>query len=427
MHLASFIGLRFLRAPRRTRSITAVTWFSVLGVMLGVTTLIIVLSVMNGFRDNMFLAITGTMPNARAMPPEGDLSAMEADALKKRLNSLPGLLAVSPYLSRQAFLRAGGKLRAIILRGIDPVAEARVTELTRFIKLPPGDAPRPPNPADSGKENALAGLRYPPPSGERAGILLGRPLADELALHPGDEVDLISTKQRITPIGPVPLVKRFRVAGVFYTGLSHIDEVIAYVGMPIAQKLYRMKDHIGGLAFRLADPQQLDPMALRNALQGYRVVTWKDENRNIFQVMELEKLGVFLVLTLIIIVAFFNIIGSLTMLVLEKRKAIAILKSMGASNALIRKVFFMQGVWIGLVGTLAGLMLGLSGSWALDTFEIIRLPKGVFPTADRLPISYEWADYALITGTSFLICLLVTLYPATAAARTRPVENLRNE
>ena len=427
MHLASFIGLRFLRAPRRTRSITAVTWFSVLGVMLGVTTLIIVLSMMNGFRDNMFLAITGTTPHVRTMPREGDLSPSEADTLKKRLHALPGLLAISPYLSRQGFLRAGGRLRAILLRGIDPVAEARVTELKRFIKLPPGDLPRQPGRADADRENVLAELHYPPPSGVRAGILLGRPLADELGLTTGDEVDLISSEQRITPIGPVPLVKRFRVAGIYYTGLGHIDEVIVYVGMPIAQKLYRMKDRIDGLAFRLSRPQQLDPAALRKALQGYRVVTWKDENRNIFQVMELEKLGVFLVLILIIVVAFFNIVGSLTMLVLEKRKAIAILKSLGASNGLIRRVFFMQGVWIGLVGTLSGLVLGLAGSWALDTFEIIPLPKGVFPTADHLPISYEWGDYALITGASFLICLLVTLYPASAAARTRPVENLRNE
>lgn len=424
MRLASFIGLRFLRAPRSTRSITAVTWFSVFGVMFGVTTLIFVLSVMNGFRDNMFLAITGTMPNARAMPLEGDMSPKEADALNLRLKSLPGLLAVSPYLSRQAFLRVGRNLRAILLRGIDPAAEARVTELKRFIKLAPSDAPRPPNTAESDKEKALAELRYPPPPGERAGILLGRPLADELGLTIGDEVDLISTKQRITPIGPVPLVKRFRVAGLFYTGLSHIDEVIVYVGMPIAQKLYRMHDRIDGLAFRLSRPQQLDPTALRKALEGYRVTTWKDENRNIFQVMELEKVGVFVVLILIIVVAFFNIFGSLTMLVLEKRKAIAILKSMGASNSLIRNVFFMQGVWIGLVGTLAGLLLGLALSWA---FHFIPLPKGVFPTADHLPISYQWGDYALITGISFLICLLVTLYPASAAARTVPVENLRNE
>lgn len=392
--------------------------------MLGVTFLIVALSVMNGFRDNMFLAITGTMPNARAMPLEGNLSAAEADALKRRLHNLPGLLAISPYLSRQGFLRVGGKLRAIIVRGIDPAAEGRVTELERFIKLPSGDAPLSKDRRDSGGSSPLAGLRYPPPPGERAGILLGRPLAEELALAPGDEVDLISTEQRITPIGPVPLVKRFRVAGIYYTGLSHIDGVIAYVGVPIAQKLYRMKDRIGGLAFRLSNPQQLDPIALREALRGYRVVTWKDENRNIFQVMELEKLGIFLVLILIIVVAFFNIIGSLTMLVLEKRKAIAILKSMGASNALIRRVFFMQGVWIGLVGTLAGLLLGLAGCWVL---QFIPLPKDVFPTAERFPISYVWGDYVLITGTSFLICLLVTLYPATIAARTTPVENLRHD
>ncbi|HKJ00276.1 MAG TPA: FtsX-like permease family protein [bacterium] len=423
MRIESFIGVRFLRSPRQTRSISVVTWISAVGVMLGVTALIITISVMNGFRENLFLAVTGTMAHARVLPPEGDLDSPHLASLTERLKELPQVVATAPYLSRQAFLRAEGEYRAIILRGIDPAVEGRVSELPRFVLVggSEGELVR----AKPGQ--ALAGLAYPPPAGQRAGILLGRPLAASLHLHIGDELDVISTAQRITPIGPVPLIKRFRLAGVFETGLGGVDEVTAFVDLSLAQKLYRAGDRVSGVSVRVRDPQSIDGDALRAALPGYQVRTWAEENRNIFQVMRLEKLGVFLILTLIIVVAFFNIIGSLIMQVLEKRKAIAVLKSLGASNRMVRRVFFMQGVWIGIVGTLAGLGLGLLGCWALATFNLVPLPEGVFPLARRLPVLIEPTDLLLITGSSFLICLLVTLYPASAAARTKPVENLRNE
>jgi lipoprotein-releasing system permease protein len=422
VRIESFVGLRFLRSPRQTRSVSIVTWISAAGVMLGVTALIVTISVMNGFRDNLFLAVTGTMAHARVLPEAGDLQADALAGLRERLAAVQQVRATAPYLSRQGFLRAGGEYRAIVLRGIDPAAEAGVTGLQRFVRLGGGEGAPPPDP-----EHALDGLAYPPPEGQRTGILLGRPLAEALHLELGEDVDVISTAQRITPIGPVPLIKRFRLIGVFETGLGGVDEVTAYAHLAIAQKLYRMEGAVSGLSLRLDDPQDIDAAALRAALPGYRVQTWAEENRNIFQVMKLEKLGVFLILTLIILVAFFNIIASLVMQVLEKRKAIAVLKSLGASNSLVRRVFFMQGVWIGIVGTLGGLGLGLLTCWALVTFNLVPLPEGVFPLARRLPVRIVPLDLAVITGSSFLICLLVTLYPATAAARTRPVENLRNE
>lgn len=423
VRIESFLGLRFLRSARQTRSVSAVTWISSGGVVMGVMALIVAISVMNGFRENLFLAVTGTMAHARVLPGQGDLDPEALAGLRGQVLAQPAVQAAVPYLSRQAFLRVGESYRAVVLRGIDPAREGQVSGLPRFVRV--ADAHGDLVPAEPAL--ALAGLAYPPPPGQRTGILLGRPLAASLNVIVGDELEVISTAQRITPIGPVPLIKRVRVAGVFETGLGGIDEVTAYVDLSLAQKLYRMGDRVSGLSLKMAMPQDIDGNALRAALPGYRVQTWAEDNRNIFQVMRLEKVGVFLILTLIIVVAFFNIISSLVMLVLEKRKAIAVLKSLGASNALVRRVFFMQGVWIGLVGTLGGLALGLLICWAIGTFDLIPLPEGVFPLATRLPVRIEWDDVALIAGSSFLICLLVTLYPATAAARTRPVESLRGE
>jgi lipoprotein-releasing system permease protein len=230
----------------------------------------------------------------------------------------------------------------------------------------------------------------------------------------------------------VPLIKRFRVAGMLETGMGAIDEVTAYVHLGIASRLHRADGNSGGYSLRVADSEDIPAAAIRRAAEkavggNPRVVTWSEENKNLFQVMRLEKLGMFIVLTLIIVVGFFNIISSLIMLVLEKRKAIAVLMSMGASNKMVRRIFFMQGVWIGAVGTLAGLSLGLLICWAVATFDLVPLPPGVFPLARHLPVRVDFEDVALITACSFAICLLVTLYPASAAARTNPIENLRNE
>jgi len=450
LRIAPFIGLRFLRSPRQSRSITVVTWVSAVGVMLGVTALIVTISVMNGFRENLFLAVNGTMAHARVTPVERLLKGPAGEELARRLEALPQVEATAPYFSRQAFLRAGESYRAVILRGIDPAREEMVAPLGHFLRGNPlleqlqqegtdpagdGTASQPPPEGDTGELTGRVPLRellaFPPPRGERAGIILGSALADALEVFPGDEVEVVSTVQRLTPIGPVPLIKRFKVGAVLVTGLGAVDEVMAYVPLTLAQRLHRAGDATGGVSLRVSDPYDIDTGSLLAALPPgppeYRLTTWSEENRNIFQVMKLEKLGIFIVLTLIILVAFFNIIASLIMLVLEKRKAIAVLMSLGAPNSLVRRIFFMQGVWIGAVGTLGGLSLGLAACWALATFDLVPLPPGVFPLARHLPVRVEWSDLTLITGSSFLICLLVTLYPASAAARTNPVENLRGD
>ncbi len=443
MRIETFIGLRFLRSKRQSRAISIITWISTGGVMLGVTALIVTISVMNGFRENLFIAVSGTTPHLRIQAPKGVLVPSAREALEKELEANPAVTLFAPYVSRQAFLAVGEEYRAVILRGIDPGREAGLTEVGRFLRpgnsitfrlgggsaLPAaggGDAAGR-GTGDSRVESLLGQLAYPPPPGQRAGIILGAPLARALGLLDGDEVRVISPVQRVTPIGPVPLMKNFRLVGTFDTGLGGTDEVLAYVDYRVAQRLFRMGAAVDGLAARLKDPHATDLSALRNALPEARLIHWSEENKNVFQVMRLEKLGLFLILSLIIVVSFFNIISSLIMLVLEKRKAIAILKTMGATDRLVRRTFFMQGIWIGTLGTLGGVALGLATCWVLATFDLIRFPEGVFPLSSRLPIRVDWLDLLIIVAASFAICMLVTLYPATRAARVQPVDNLRFE
>lgn len=421
MRLSSYIGLRFLLSKRQERSIAVITWISGVGVMLGVTALIVTISVMNGFRANLFLAVTGATPHVRVLPRQGEWDAATQAAMMAKVAALPGVEAVAPYVSRQVFLRAAGQYRAIVLRGIDPALEPRVSEAARFVR---GDSPA----APPGAEGAalLAGLPGDPAAGERAGIILGAPVARALGLIVGDEVDAISTVERQTPIGPVPLIKKLKLIGLFETGLGGMDDISGFADQRTVRQLFRLSN-LSGVAARVKNAEDIDAAAWRRMLPEARVVTWADENRNIFQVMRLEKLGLFVILTLILVVSFFNIISSLVMLVLEKRKSIGVLMSLGATRGLIRRIFLMQGFWIATLGTAAGLTLGLAACWALATFDIVRLPPGVFPLGTRLPVRVELFDVLAITAASFLICLSVTLFPASQAARTNPVETLRWE
>ena len=430
MRIESFIGLRFLRSTRQDRSLSIITWISMVGVMLGVTALVVTISVMNGFRANLFKAVTGTQPHARIVSTQGPMLPDVRAKLEARLLAQADVIAVAPYISRQAFIRFGDTYRVAILRGIDPQREGQVTGLSTFLRdglaVPFHETDEGPMSTDLLHRLAM------PDRGVRAGIFLGAPLARALAVDVGDIVDVVSPVKRITPIGEIPLIKRFRLAAIFNTGIGGTDEVLAYVHYRLAQRLFRAGEGLDGVAVRLTDPENIDREALMAAFSprdasALTVITWMDENRNIFQVMKLEKLGLFLILTLIIVVAFFNIISSLVMLVVEKSGGIAILKAIGATDAMIRRIFFMQGFWIGTVGTVAGVGLGLAMCWALSTFDIIHLPPGVYPIATRLPVLVQWSDLAAITASSFVICLTVTLFPATRAARVQPVENLRFE
>tara|TARA_B000000460_G_scaffold132715_1_gene93529 strand:- start:203 stop:868 length:666 start_codon:yes stop_codon:yes gene_type:complete len=219
------------------------------------------------------------------------------------------------------------------------------------------------------------------------------------------------------------------VIGVFESGISGYDEVLAFIDYRLLQKIYRMNEHITGLGVRISNPENAPEIAHEFAefSDEYIVGNWADENKSIFQVMKLEKIGLFLILTLIIVVAAFNIVSSLIMLVLEKSREIAILKALGANDSGIRKIFFFQGLVIGSLGTIGGVLLGLAICWVLMNFEIIDIPPGVYPGGNRIPVLIDWFDVALTTLASFVICMVVTLYPSTKASRLNPVDPLRYE
>jgi lipoprotein-releasing system permease protein len=219
------------------------------------------------------------------------------------------------------------------------------------------------------------------------------------------------------------------VIGIFESGISGYDEVLAFIDYRLLQKIYRMQNKITGLGVSIRNPENAQDVAddFGELSEDYIVGNWADENKSIFQVMRIEKIGLFLILSLIIVVAAFNIISSLIMLVLEKSREIAILKALGAKDSGIRRIFFFQGLVIGSLGTIGGVLVGLAICWILMSFDIIDIPAGVYPGGNRIPVLIDWFDVGLATVSSFTICILVTLYPASKASRLNPVDPLRYE
>ncbi|HBL54967.1 MAG TPA: ABC transporter permease [Deltaproteobacteria bacterium] len=429
MQFETFIGRRYLFSPRRDRSISVITWISIGGVALGVVALIVSTSVMNGFRTNLQDAVTGSLPHITVFA--WDDAMQNYSGLQKRLTEHPEVEGVAPYIFKQALLTGRKQPKGALLRGIDPQQETEVTKISSFLRDEVyGFAPSPEKQALI-SARLLKRLSHPEARSKRLkdGIILGAKLARQLEANVGDSVKLVSSEQRMTPIGDVPRIKKLEVIGIFESGISGYDEVLAFIDYRLLQKIYRMGNHITGLGVSISDPENAPEISLELAelSEDYIVGNWADENKSIFQVMKLEKIGLFLILSLIIVVAAFNIISSLIMLVLEKSREIAILKALGAKDSGIRKIFFFQGLVIGSLGTIGGVLVGLAICWALMTFEIIDIPAGVYPGGNRIPVLIDWLDVALATVASFTICILVTLYPATKASRLNPVDPLRYE
>lgn len=438
MGFETFVAGKYLRSPRKDRSISVITKISVIGVAIGVMALIVALSVMNGFENDLKGALQRVNGDLTiyTFSPEG-IKWQNGSPLVKRIEETVKIKAYAPFTQHQAFIVGKHKPMLTLIKGIDTTLEPGVTPINFFIRTESFESKRDnsrinatPHPAT---DQILSQLSPQPQDQDNEkkvhGIIVGSQLAKELGVDIGDWVTIISLEARITAMGDMPRAKRFKVVAFFESGLATADEFFSVIDMGIAQKIFKMEGKINGLTVSIMDRNQADDYKerLQQAIGfPYVITTWVDQNRNLFAMFELEKFGLAVILTMIILIAAFNIISSLIMLVIEKNKDIAILKAMGAKDRSIRRIFMMQGIVIGLAGTIIGETLGLLICWVLANFDVIDIPPGVY-VGNRISVHIEIWQISLIALVSFLICFIVTIFPSRKAAKLDPVEGLRNE
>ncbi len=408
-----FIGLRYTRAKRRNHFISFISLISMLGIALGVMALIVVLSVMNGFQKEIRARTLGIAPHLQIASENGQIADWQPvlDGLSKN----PEVSAAAPYVDGEGMLTLGDRAQGVMVRGILPDAENRLTGLAS--KVRPG---------------SLASLR----PGE-FGIVLGVDLAHKLDAQVGDKVLLQIPQGQITPAGTLPRVKQFRVTGIFEVGMFPYDLTMALIHLNDAQKLYRLENAVSGIGAHLHDVDRAPEVAhaLNGKLpNGLYASDWTRQNANYFRAVQMEKKMMFIILSLIVAVAAFNIVSTLVMAVTDKQADIAILRTLGASPLSIMKIFMVQGVVIGLVGTLLGVFSGVLIALNIETivpfiehlFGIQFFSKDVYLISE-LPSDLHESDVLTVAYFSFLISLLATIYPSWRASRTQPAEALRYE
>ncbi len=408
-----FIGLRYTRAKRRNHFISFISMISMLGIGLGVMALIVVLSVMNGFQKEIRARILGVTPHLQVMSDSGQL-----DDWQHTLDIVAGhpeVRAAAPYVSGQGMVSLNDNVQGVMVRGILPDAEQRLTGL-----------------GDKMKHGSLNDLR----AGE-FNIILGVDLARALGAHVGDSVLLITPQGQITPAGMLPRLKQFHVAGIFEIGMAPYDNALALIRLEDAQKLYRMGDGVSGISGSLNNLDLAPRVAfeLEGKLPKDTYATdWTRQNANYFSVVAMEKKMMFIILSLIVLVAAFNIVSTLVMAVTDKQADIAILRTLGASPNSIMKIFMVQGMLIGLIGMASGVIGGVLIALNIGTivpfiehlFGVQFLSKEFYYISE-LPSDLQRGDVIVVAGMSFLISLFATLYPSWRASKVQPAEALRYE
>jgi lipoprotein-releasing system permease protein len=402
------MALRYLKGKHRRAPISLNTFISISGVALGVLALVVVLSVMSGFENDLKKKILGTNSPVIVMTYD-DKGIKDYDEIMKIAASRPHVKAVTPFTYSEVMLTSPYGVSGIVLKGINPETEGSVTDLSRNIVT-----------------GSLKGLEG---GAETPGIVIGKELAATLGVRDGDKVSVVSPFGTMTPLGMAPKMKEFKVVGVFDTGMFEYDSKMAYISIPAAQGFFGLGDTITGLELKL-DNIDLAPQVasdIQDALGfPYRARDWLQMNKSLFSALKLEKLTMFVILVLIIIVASFNIVSTLIMIVMEKAREIAILKSMGATSGSVMKIFMIEGTVIGVVGTAIGLSGGYLLCWILMTTKLISLPSDVYYIS-HLPVLMDPVEFALIAASAILISFFATLYPSWQAARLDPVEALRYE
>jgi lipoprotein-releasing system permease protein len=415
-----FIGLRYLKAKRKSTFISIITFISTAGVTLGVMALIVVLAVMTGFEEDLKVKILGT--NAHVVVVKSGGAMDDYRQIMERLKGLKGVVATTPFIYNQVMLSTGKNVSGVVLRGIDVKSDRLVTRLgksmvegtTDKLDPKPGDGP-----------DAFPGL------------ILGKELAKHLNLFVGDKINVVSPMGNITPLGMMPKMKPFRVTGIFNTGMFEYDSTLAYVSLGQAQTFFNLDDTVTGIQIKVNDVYHTGELARTiNRMLGpdYYARDWMQMNHNILFALKTEKVVMFVILTLIVLVAAFGIASTLFMVVMEKTRDIAILKSMGATGSSIMKIFVLEGLIIGVTGTLLGVASGLLVASNLEPIiSVIQkvtgqnfFSKDIY-YLDRFPSLVIPSDVVLISVTAVLISFIATLYPAWQASRMLPAEALRYE
>ena len=419
------IGLRYLKAKRKQTFISVITFISILGITVGVTALIIVLSVMNGFEDNLKEKILGVNANV-VVTGFGSEGIREYGDVAGQVRKVSGVTGATPFTYSQAMISSRGGVLGAVIRGVDLDTVGSVTVLP-----------------DKIKQGKLEGIAVPfvpeagAPEGDGPGIVIGRELASNIGVSVGDKVNVVSPMGTMTPAGPVPRMATFTVSGIFELGMYEYDSSMAFISIENAQKFFRLGDTVTGVEVKIEDIYKAGEVAdsIMQQLQGpYFTRTWMEMNRNLFSALKLEKVAMFIILTLIILVAALNIISTLIMVVMEKGKDIAILKSLGATSGSIMKIFMIEGIIIGITGTFFGTLLGVGAALNMQmivefiekVFQFKVLPPSVY-YIDTFPSKVEPATVVVVVLISLCISFLATLYPSWQASRFDPVEGLRYE
>lgn len=402
-----FIALRYLKSKKKYRAVSVTTAISISGVAVGVMALLVVLSVMSGFHQDLQKKILGANAHIIIRDYKGAIQSYEKTA--EKLNGEKDIISYAPFVLGQVMVSSGNRTHGVFMRGIDPDKESQTTDIISHVK--------------DGDFLKLS------EEGEIPGIILGKELASSLGVFINDKINIVSPLGEIGPMGMLPKIKQFRVVAIFEIGMFEYDSSLALTNIKAAQEFFGMDNTISGVEVRLHDIYKAPE--IKKHLQKklgfpYYVMDWMQMNKNLFSALKLEKFAMFVILVLIILVASFNIISNLIMNVIEKSREIAILKAIGATNKSIMAIFIMQGLFIGIIGTTIGVIGGFALGYILNTYQIIKLPADVYYLS-HLPVKMNFFDFVTVSLSAITITLLATIYPAWQAAKLEPVEPLRYE